>query len=90
MKAFQKFEPKQGTVCYSLVFEKGEYVAVFRKPDGTEVLNYERMQYRKQEEEDFSIVDERAWALAISQALKLIETLDELEIDPDGASFNAD
>jgi hypothetical protein len=90
MKAFQKFEPKKGVVCYSLVFEKGEYVAVFRKPGRSGVPNYERMQYRKREEEDFSIVDERVWALAISQALTLIEALDELEIDPDGASFNAD
>ncbi len=89
MKAFAKFEPEEGVVCYQLLFEKDEYIAVFQKRFGGSPI-YDRMQYRKHGEEAFSILNEVVWSLAISQARKIVEALDKLEIDPHGGLFSAD
>ena len=88
MNAFQRFEPERGVVCYRLEFESDVYVAVFHKAFGKGDLLYQRMQYRKHEEAEFSILDERTWSFAISQILRMIENLEALEVDPDGGIFS--
>ncbi len=81
MKLFEKVTANDQLVFYRLVFEKDEYAAVFDAPG---YPHFRQMQYRKAGEEDYVVLNERTWAIAIKQVLDLVRALDPLEIDPHG------
>jgi hypothetical protein len=88
MLAFEKTEPEDGWVHYRLAFENDEYLVEFYKADNLapsvafKDLIYHQTQWRKRGDGEFITVNETVWSFAISDALRLIENLDRLEIRP--------